>query len=177
MIDETIIHKIGEGDKESFSSLYNETKVAVYAYALSILHNVPDAEDAMQETYLKIRAAAHLYHPQGKPLAWILTITRNICLMKYRQQKNHSTISLDDIVGLSDGSSMENEENRMVLKSAFLILSEEECQIILLKAVAGMKHHEIAGVLKQPLPTVISKYNRGLKKLRKYLEGGSCGER
>lgn len=174
MIDEAIFHKVGEGDKEAFSILYTQTKTAVYAYALSIVHNKEDAEDAMQETYLKIRSAAHLYRPQGKPLAWIFTITRNICLMKYRKQKNHSMLSIHEIKEQPDKFNLENEENRMILEGAFKVLSEEECQIVFLKAVAGLKHHEISKSMNIPLPTVISKYNRGLKKMRKHMEG-ACG--
>ena len=49
------------------------------------------------------------------------------------------------------------------------ILSDEERQIVTLHAVSGFKHREIAGFLDIPLPTVLSRYNRALKKLRKYL--------
>ena len=84
-IDETLFYRISAGNKDAFCTLYEQTASAVYAYALSLLHNQRDAEDAMQETYLKIRSAAHLYHPMGKPMAWVLTIARNVCLMKFRQ--------------------------------------------------------------------------------------------
>lgn len=58
----------------------------------------------------------------------------------------------------------------MVLETAFQVLSREECQIIVLHAVSGLKHREISEVLQIPLSTVLSKYNRGIKKLRKQLE-------
>lgn len=61
-IDETLFYRISAGNKDAFCTLYEQTASAVYAYALSLLHNQRDAEDAMQETYLKIRSAAHLYH-------------------------------------------------------------------------------------------------------------------
>ena len=48
---------------------------------------------------------------------------------------------------------------------------EEERQIILLHAVSGLKHREIAELLEKPLSTVLSKYNRGLKKMKIQLEG------
>ena len=58
----------------------------------------------------------------------------------------------------------------MVLKTAFELLSEEECRIIILHAVSGMRHREIGELLQLPVSTVLSKYNRGLKKLRRELE-------
>lgn len=170
-IDETLFRKIGEGDKNAFCVLYCQTKSAVYAYALSVLHNQMDAEDTMQETYLKIRGAAHLYQPQGKPLAWILTITRNICLMKYRQQKRQFFCSEEELKDVVDFGQITDREDRIVLETAFEVLSKEECQIIVLHAVSGMKHREISDLLDIPISTVLSKYNRGLKKLRGQLEG------
>ena len=53
-----------------------------------------------------------------------------------------------------------------MLESYLKLLSDEERQIVVLHAISGFKHHEIAKVLKLPLPTVLSKYSRALKKLR-----------
>ena len=55
------------GDSDAFRALYESAKEAVFGFALSILKKTHDAEDAMQDTFLKIRGAAHLYVPQGKP--------------------------------------------------------------------------------------------------------------
>ena len=60
----------------------------------------------------------------------------------------------------------------VVLKAALQILTEEERQIVTLHALSGCKHREIAEILQIPLPTVLSKYHRALKKLKKELEGG-----
>lgn len=143
----------------------------MFSYALSLLGNRYDAEDAMQDTFLKIRAAAHLYQPQGKPMAWVFTIARNICLMKFRQQAHISGTSLEDLREQMDLGQIKDREDRMVLEAAFAVLSQEERQIIMLHAVSGMKHREISEALDCPLSTVLSKYNRGLKKLRRQLEG------
>jgi RNA polymerase sigma-70 factor (ECF subfamily) len=58
----------------------------------------------------------------------------------------------------------------MVLQAALTILDIEEREIILLHAISGFKHREIAGNLGISLGTVLSKYHRGLNKLRKYLK-------
>ena len=165
---EELIKKIGEGSRDSFTDLYRSTAKAVYSYALSIMRNTPDAEDAMQETFLSIRSAAHLYKPSGKPMAWIFRITRNICLMKLRKEKKITP--LEDIREIPDLSMLENSDDRMTLDILFSKLKEDECQIIILHSVSGLKHREISELLDMPLPTVLSKYNRGLKKLRKELE-------
>lgn len=171
MIDDSLLLGVAGGSKQAFTELYRQAAQPVYAYALSFLKQPAEAEDVMQDTFLKIRSAAALYQPEGKPMAWILTITRNLCLMKLRQQRHLSLFPLDDL-NESDGlSQITDLEDRIVIRAALAVLSEEECQIILMHAVTGWKHREIAQVLKIPLSTVLSKYHRGLKKLKSELEG------
>ena len=66
-----------------------------------------------------------------------------------------------------------SQEDRLMLRMVLQVLSEEELQIVMLHAVAGCKHREIAQLLELPLPTVLSKYHRALKKLRKQWEEGN----
>lgn len=170
-IDEILFTRIAEDDKDAFEMLYRLTDKAVYGFILSILKNPHDAEDTMQDTYLRIRAAAHLYKPQGKPLAWIFTIARNLSLMKIRSGKRDSFSNYEDLENQVEFASAMNEEDRIVLEAAFRILEWEERQIVILHAITGLKHREIAEILHFPLSTVLSKYKRSLNKLRKHLEG------
>ena len=170
-VDDSLLIGVAEGNKDAFTALYRIAGHSIYAYSLSILKNPHEAEDAMQDTFLKIRSAAPLYRPQGKPMAWIFTITRNICLMKLRQQKNISMFPLDSMLEQPSEDHITDVEDRLVIQTAFRILSDEECQIIFLHAVTGWKHKEIAEQLRMPLSTVLSKYHRGLKKLKLELEG------
>ena len=170
-VDEALFPRIAEGDRDSFFILYESTSSAVFSFALSLLRDVSDAEDAMQETYLRIRGASHLYRPQGKPMAWIFTITRNICLMKFRKRKRFTVIPIEDINIDPGFDRISDAEDRMVLEAALRTLSRQECEIVMLHAVSGLKHREICELLELPLSTVISKYNRSLKKLRSQLEG------
>ena len=62
-------------------------------------------------------------------------------------------------------------EDRHVLRAALSVLSEQERQVVMLHAVTGLKHREIAQLLELPLATVLSKYRRALKKLNLLLEG------
>ena len=170
LIDESLIVRIAQDDREAFCALYEACYSSVFAYALSILRSRDDAEDAAQETFLHIRSAAHLYRSQGKPMAWILTIARNVCLMQFRRRSRETLLPSDELPLSDDLSMIEDREDRMVLEAALRTLSEEECRIIMLHAVSGMKHREIAELFGLPLSTVLSKYKRGLAKLRRDLE-------
>ena len=169
-LDDGLILEIAEGNMDAFHSLYQQTAEGVYGFALSILKNKYDAEDVLQETFLLIHSSAARYNPQGKPMAWILTIARNLSLNKL---KAHSKVSeLDDNVKhqAADFSEIANLEHKLVLKTAFQVLSDEERQILMLHAVGGMKFREVAVVLVQGLNTVLSKYHRAIKKMKQQLE-------
>lgn len=169
-INEQIFERIAQNDKTAFTQLYQATSKAIYAYILTYVKNPEDASDLMQDTYLKIRAAAHLYQPQGKPMAWIFTIAKNLSLMKLRKEKNHPQDELDD--NTANSSNPQNQaEARLVLESAMKILSQTDSQIVMLHAVSGMKHREIAKMLNLSLTATLNRYHRALKKLKTEIGG------
>ncbi len=172
MNQEELLKMVSLGDKEAFHQLYQETDKTVYSFILSILKNPQDAEEVMQETYMKIWTGAASYKPQGKPLAWIFTIARNLCYMKFRDQKRMADMGLDELSGEELGADfppLENLADAIVLQAALEILKEDERQVVLLHAASGLKHREIAAALGMPLATVLSKYNRAIKKLKQHL--------
>ena len=170
--DEALLKKVAEGDQEAFQQLYQNTDRTMYSFILSIIKHPQDAEEILQEVYLKIWTSAKSYKSQGKPLAWMFTIARNLCYMKFREQKHDSDITLEDLSGTETGevcSEIEMAADKMVLLAALSILKEEEREVVLLHTSAGMKHREIAASLKIPLATALSRYNRAMKKLENYL--------
>lgn len=166
---ESLLLEMGQGSQEALAGLYQATHAAVYGFALSIVKNVQDAEDIMQEVYLQAYAAATSYRPQGKPLAWVLTITRHLALMRLRERKRHTATAPEDWGLAALDSQQVTDEDRIVLAAAIEALGDDERQIVTLHALTGMKHREIASLLDLPLATVLSKYRRALIKLRKNL--------
>lgn len=162
---------IAAGDIEAAGLLYAKTKTAVYSFALSILKNPADAEDITQDVYIRICDFAQSYKPKGRPLPWVLSITRNLSLMKLRKAGREGAVSDEELERICVGDAVTHDD-RIVLTAALKGLSDEELQIITLHAVSGFKHREIANLLELPLPTVLSKYHRALKKLKLQLEGG-----
>lgn len=166
---EHCIADLAAGDGSALSYLYDKTRAAVYGFALSIVKNRHDAEDILQDTYLRIHAAAGTYTPNGSPMPWILTITRNLALMKLRQRARTGEMPEEELFALPAPDIPPDE--KLVLEQAMGLLGDEERQVVMLHAVAGFKHREIAQMLDLALPTVLSKYNRALKKLKTRLEG------
>ena len=172
MSNEELLRRVSLGDREAFLLLYQNTDRTVYSFILSIMKNPQDAEEVMQETYMKIWTSASSYQSQGKPLAWVFTIARNLCYMRFREQKMKADVALEDLAEKEEGeycAPLEQAADRKVLLDALGRISREERQIVLLHAAAGMKHREVAEALQMPLATVLSKYNRSMKKLQELL--------
>ena len=171
---EQLLLDIAAGDQDSLSEFYEKTRAAVYGLALSYLKNGHDAEDVTQDTYVRVWDMAPAYRPQGKPMGWVLTIAKNFALMRLRRQGREQDLPQEEWESFAVDSPAVTAEDREVLQAALAILDDQERRAVLLHAVTGLKHREIAALLELPLPTVLSKYHRALKKLRQYLEGGDA---
>lgn len=163
---ETAIHRMARGDKEALADLYERTHTAIYAFVLSILKDKHRADDVFQDVYLKVYENAASYRAKGKPMAWMITIAKNQCLMQFRKVKSED--SLEDVEEL--WITNPDVEERILLEAAFRQISDEERNIIVLHVLSGLKHREIAQIMELPLATVLSKYHRAIKKLKGLLE-------
>ena len=99
-------------------------------------------------------------------MAWIFTIELNLVRRQYNLSKR--VIALDEEIKTK---SSENDFSTQIVDNQFLCqimrtLSKEEQEIITLHVVSGLKHREIAKLIQKPLSTVLSKYNRAIKKLQ-----------
>ena len=168
---ERLLSGIAAGRPEDMSELYSRTRTAVYSLALSYLGNAHDAQDITQDTFVQVWERAGQYRPNGSPMGWLLTVCRNLALMRIRRADRHA--DLDDsgwgaIPAEEKGLSV---EERALLQDALALLDKNERRVVMLHAAAGMKHREIAVLLEMPLATVLSKYHRAIKKLRAFMKG------
>lgn len=159
-------------NKEAFTALYAQTSTSIYAFALSILKNTHDAEDVLHDCFVNIHAAAADYKSIGKPMAWIMTITRNLCMLKLRERKKVADLEPEMWEPFLEFREEVTAEDRLMIDECLNRLTDEERQIVVLHLVSGFKHREIAQFLKLPLATVLSKYHRAIKKLKRIFEKG-----
>ena len=106
-------------------------------------------------------------------MAWLLTVTRNLARSRLRQNGRQTTLDEEAWNTIPAAPPGVSPEDRQVLQEALARLEPEERQIILLHAISGLKHREIAQLLERPLSPVLSKYHRGLKKLKALMKGES----
>lgn len=168
---ERLLSGIAAGRPEDMSELYSRTRTAVYSLALSYLGNAHDAQDITQDTFVQVWERAGQYRTNGSPMGWLLTVCRNLALMRIRKADRHADLDdsgWDAIPAEEKGLSV---EERALLQDALALLDKNERRVVMLHAAAGMKHREIAVLLEMPLATVLSKYHRAIKKLRAFMKG------
>ena len=170
-----LLSRIGAEETEAFKLFYEQTRAAVYGFALSLLKNTHDAEDVTQSVYVNVYQTAAQYKSQGKPMAWVLTITKNLCFEKFRKTSREGEMPeyLENDISLSHNM---NVDDKILVEFCLNKLNAEERKIVVLHAVSGLRHREIAQLLELPLGSVLSKYNRALGKIKKLLKGGEYGD-
>lgn len=154
----------GKGDRDALRDLYTATSPAIYLYALSIVQNPHDAEDVLQDCFLTVQSSGS-YRSQGKPMGWLITVARNLCLRRLGERNRACPLPEGDLFGAADP----NPEQRLILESCLRLLNDEERQIVILHAVAGFKHREIAAHMGLKLNTVLTKYRRAIQTLKDIL--------
>ena len=150
----------------------------LFGAALGMTRNRADAEDLVQETYLKAYQKFHQYQPGTNIKAWLYRILTNTYITSYRKEQRSPKRASSDTVEdwqLADAASHSAEVEALEslpssqLRDALDSLSEEHRMVVLMADVEGMSYKEIAEELGVPMGTVMSRLNRARKNLRSAL--------
>ena len=165
------ISRIIGRDEQALSDLYIEFSAQVHGISLYILKNAALAEEATQDTFLKIWDNAHHWDPNRSSLkTWISAIARFTAIDMVRRENRHFGNSEvdDEFAFYMDQFEPINSEwdTAQLLKSLIKQLPEEQIQAIELAFFMGMSHQEIADHLSEPLGTIKSRIRNGLQVLR-----------
>jgi len=166
---DSLIASVAAGSKDALGELYRAVSPSVYSYALSITKNGFDAEDVLHDCFLTVSTHASEYKSDGKPMAWILTIARNLCFQQIRREKQCQEVQSIDLQPVIHTGPEATVEDKMVIAACLEHLTPDQRQIVVLHIVAQLKFREIAGFLHTPLSTVLSTYYRALKRMKEFL--------
>jgi RNA polymerase sigma-70 factor, ECF subfamily len=169
-----LISRVALGDRAAFNALYQATSAKLFGVALRVLKNRTDAEDVMQETYVKIWHSAGKYQVSGySPITWLVTIARNTSIDRIRV-KRPQTAELDEAFELADTRATpeqvavhDGEAGR--LKACLDKLSPGRAEAVKAAYMEGYSYQELADRLNQPLNTVRTWLRRSLASLRECL--------
>lgn len=174
----------GTGDVDGISI---QNIDGLYSYALILTRNRAEAEDLVQETYLRALQALGRLRPDSNLKAWLFTILRNIWFNQLRKWRtapemveldsdgsgpNHAADDVKD-PHATYVSKVEQEQVRAAIQR----LSVEFREIIILREYEELSYQEIATILECPVGTVMSRLARARSKLRDLLSRNSLAPR
>jgi RNA polymerase sigma-70 factor, ECF subfamily len=156
-------------------NLFNDIALAhfnaLYGFALSITSDTRDAEDLVQETYLRACRKFEQFEFGTSCKAWLFRIMRNIAIDRVRKKDPLSATG--NKACTDELASMQVQTDHLAcaidIKKAFSALAPEYRMVVLLKDIEGFTYREIAGILNFPIGTVMSRLHRGRKALKSIL--------
>ena len=171
--DAALMLRITNQDQTALMELYQRFGSQVYGLVLRVLRDSQLAEEAAQDTFLKVWHKAEQWDPsRGQLSSWLLTIARYAAIDRLRREQRHSSASGPFLDSLAEHASAPERvgDHRwldgQLLRQFLTTLPEEQALVIELAFFQGMTHSELAEYLQWPLGTVKTRLRSGLQKLR-----------
>ena len=161
-----------------FEQLWHEASGRVRAYAFSMCRNWADADDIVQDCYMRALKNWSLFDARASRKSWLLAIARRACADWFRNRRHSvSALPAEQLSECADNT-LDKQKNVDVEAVWYAVknLNSEQSDVINLRFAAQLSYAEISQALGIPLGTVRSRLHRGLKAIRakiKELENGS----
>ena len=176
-----LLADVARGEVSAFEELYDRHSGTLYALLLRILGNADDAQEVLQEAFVKAWTSASQFDPaRGSEIAWLISIARSRGIDRLRS-RNTRAIREDEAgreISTHSGFVVKNtgadrairaEEDHAV-RDALLQLPEAQRRALELAYFEGLSQSEIAERLQEPLGTIKTRMQLGMKKLRERLQ-------
>jgi len=172
-IDEQFVHELKQRKESAFSKLYDNYSGALYGVLQRMLIKDELAQDALQESFVKIWKNIDSYDKsKGTLFTWMLNICRNHAIDMLRSKNMKQKIqNLDDSVRVvNKQTSASTSEDHVLIKELVDNLKPEHRQMIEMAFYKGYTQEELAEELNMPLGTVKTRARAALIQLRKYFD-------
>ena len=179
--DEDLIERFQNGDLYAFDLIVKRYKNQLLNFIYRFLGNQEEAEDLVQETFLRVYKNRRAYRKVAKFSTWIYTIAGNLAKTELRKRKRRKIFSISDL-GYEDkdyeigdkGFSPEDRVNGLIteeiVQREIEDLSPKFREVIILRDIQELSYEEISKIVRIPLGTVKSRVNRGRLKLQERLK-------
>jgi RNA polymerase sigma-70 factor, ECF subfamily len=177
MDDETsLVIRLSQGDETALQDLFERLSRQVFSLALDMLHNRQDAEEVLQDTFVKLVTHNGFNPTYGSPRAYIYTIARNECLMRLRAKGSRPQLSDLDIYDNPLEAKHTDYDTTLTVETALSKLESLDAKLLKGSFYWGYTHDELAEQTGLPLGTVKSRVRRALLKLRDILGNNILGD-
>jgi RNA polymerase sigma-70 factor (ECF subfamily) len=174
--DELLMRKVAKGDLAAFRLLMERWEGAAKRYAYRVFGDYHAAEDAAQETFVRLYRSSGRYQPTAKFGTYFYTVLGNLCrdrIRAARRRAGHGEVIEDvfvideanESVGLAPEPRVDTEEERLMVRQAVAELPEKLREALSLREFEGLSYQEIADVMSANLGEVKTWIHRGRKRL------------
>jgi len=180
--DEDLIEKFQAGDVYAFDEIVRRYKDQLMNFVFRFLSDRNDAEDIVQETFLRVYKNKHAYKRIAKFSTWIYTIAGNLAKTELRKRKRRQIFSISNL-GFEDKDYEVPDVRRRdpedvadgtfkdeLIQEAIDSLPPKFKEVIILRDIQGFSYEEISQIVSVPIGTVKSRVNRGRLKLQAKLK-------
>ena len=155
--DESLVKRAREGDFDAFEVLFDRHRLQVYRFAYQMVNKRDDAEDMVQEAFVRAYQNLHRYRDEAKFTTWLLRIVSNLCTDQARMSQRRNNLEQKEAKGALDwmttGSfenpidNLELDRKRLALRKALAALPEHHRQMIVMRDIEEREYSDIAEVL------------------------------
>lgn len=166
-----LINRIASGDSASFKTIVAAYQNLVYSVALKVMGNQKDAEDAVQETFVKVFKGLKSFRLESKFSTWIYRIAYNTCLDISNLRHNKTAWDdIDDVTWKISDDGVERGSSQYDLDAAISELPLKYRQIIVLFYYNQFSYKEIADIISESEGNVKTLLYRARQHLKHFLE-------
>lgn len=176
-----LLPAVAGGDLSAFEALYDRYSGTLYALLLRILGNADDAQEVLQESFVKVWTNANMFDAvRGSEVAWLISIARSKGIDRLRSRRIRSDRENDAGREISIHSSFVEKttgadnaiqsQERTAVRAALTDLPDAQRIALELAYFEGLSQSEIAARLNEPLGTIKTRMQLGMKKLRERLQ-------
>jgi len=178
-LDYALLRRVARGENGALAELIRRYQARLYQVAYRLLRDPLEAEDALQEIFLKVHGHAHRFEPKASVSAWLHRITANHCLNLLRARHPQESLDREDSVDLPDThatplEALEEQDLSRRLEELLAALPENQRRALILKRFAGLSYQEIGeemGLSPQAVDGLLKRARQSLKKaLKDYLD-------
>lgn len=177
--DQELMSRAKEGDARAFGQLVRSHQRRVYRVALHLLRDSAEAEDVTQDTFVRAYAAIARFDGRSQPYTWFYRIAVNLSLNRLRSRKRQRSVTTEDDPRLQhvdshpDGAPERTAAERQLARAlcqAIDSLSDTLRTTLILVAIDGLPHGEVATILGCPEGTVAWRVHEARRKIRVELD-------
>ncbi len=170
-LDYALLRRVARGDDAALAELIRRHQARLSQLAFRLLKDPLEAEDALQEVFLRVYDNAHRFEPRSSVSAWLNRITANHCLNLLRTRRPQDSLDREDAPEVPDVSpspleALEERDLNRRLEELLSQLPENQRRALVLKRFGGLSYQEIGEQLGLSVPAV----DGLLKRARQFLK-------